>query len=208
MAEEPNMIEIESTGNRTLDMYLTSLPAFLKAILDVIPQLDEKSQDILWDAIGATCFHVNRKIREKESGPYPTDLTMEEAVAFLNKNEQSRENLKREFYKEVDGKQALVREREYHASWDGSKFEADSGIGRLYGNICTCLLKSCGLVEMNENLCQKCQQAMYAEAIRFLTDGKQPEHVYFESPENVCNGCDHCRAVFYYPPEKQEHVDF
>lgn len=39
MAEEPNMIEIESTGNRTLDMYLTSLPAFLKAILDVIPSL-------------------------------------------------------------------------------------------------------------------------------------------------------------------------
>ena len=183
-------------------------PDFLKAIFEVLPQIDEESRNTIWDAVGATCFHVNRKIREKGGEIYPTGLTMEEAANFLVEKEHSRDHLKREFTKIIDGKEVLVREREYRATWDGEKFETESGIGRLYGNICTCLLKSCGLIEPDCVLCQQCQQGMGAEAVRFLTDGKYPEHIHFESPENYCNGCDHCHAILYYPIEKREHIDF
>ena len=193
MSEGVKMIEVESSGNPTRDMYLEYFPDFLKSIFEVLPQIDEESRNTIWDAIGATCFHVNRKIREKGGEIYPTGLTMEEAANFLV---------------EINGEEVLVREREYRATWDGEKFETESGIGRLYGNICTCLLKSCGLIEPDGVLCQQCQQGMGAEAVRFLTDGKYPEHIHFESPENYCNGCDHCHAILYYPIEKREHIDF
>lgn len=208
MSEGVKMIEVESSGNPTRDMYLEYFPDFLKSIFEVLSQIDEESRNTIWDAIGATCFHVNRKIREKGGEIYPTGLTMEEAANFLVEKEHSRDHLKREFTKIINGEEVLVREREYRATWDGEKFETESGIGRLYGNICTCLLKSCGLIEPDGVLCQQCQQGMGAEAVRFLTDGKYPEHIHFESPENYCNGCDHCHAILYYPIEKREHIDF
>lgn len=208
MSEGVKMIEVESSGNPTRDMYLEYFPDFLKSIFEVLPQIDEESRNTIWDAIGATCFHVNRKIREKGGEICPTGLTMEEAANFLVEKEHSRDHLKREFTKIINGEEVLVREREYRATWDGEKFETESGIGRLYGNICTCLLKSCGLIEPDGVLCQQCQQGMGAEAVRFLTDGKYPEHIHFESPENYCNGCDHCHAILYYPIEKREHIDF
>ena len=159
------MIEVESSGNPTRDMYLEYFPDFLKAIFEVLPQIDEESRNTIWDAVGATCFHVNRKIREKGGEIYPTGLTMEEAANFLVEKEHSRDHLKREFTKIIDGKEVLVREREYRATWDGEKFETESGIGRLYGNICTCLLKSCGLIEPDCVLCQQCQQGMGARCV-------------------------------------------
>ena len=97
MSEGVKMIEVESSGNPTRDMYLEYFPDFLKSIFEVLPQIDEESRNTIWDAIGATCFHVNRKIREKGGEIYPTGLTMEEAANFLVEKEHSRDHLKREF---------------------------------------------------------------------------------------------------------------
>ena len=91
MSEGVKMIEVESSGNPTRDMYLEYFPDFLKSIFEVLPQIDEESRNTIWDAIGATCFHVNRKIREKGGEIYPTGLTMEEAANFLVEKEHSRD---------------------------------------------------------------------------------------------------------------------
>ena len=68
---------------------------------------------------------MNRKIREKGGEIYPTGLTMEEAANFLVEKEHSRDHLKREFTKIINGEEVLVREREYRATWDGEKFETE-----------------------------------------------------------------------------------
>ncbi len=205
---EKKMIEIESTGNPSLDMFITDVPNFLREIIKVIPTLDDAAQDALWLTIGESCFQTVKRSRERQGIVYPTDLTMEEAVRWVRDTEHSLDSLKREFYKEIDGKRVLVKEREYETSYDGETVHFESGIGRKYNNKCTCLLVNMGLVSPEIFLCEKCQRGLQSAYLRYLTGGKYPEHDGFECPENNINGCDHCHAILHYPRVKQEHHEF
>lgn len=65
---------------------------------------------------------MNRKIREKGGEIYPTGLTMEEAANFLVEKEHSRDHLKREFTKIINGE-------------EGSRFANESTVNIAVSNL-------------------------------------------------------------------------